>query len=290
MKPSRYSLAPALCIALCGCGDVGIDRVEWTAMGTVAAVQTRGARAARDRTSSAVLAAATGVTGEVEERLNAHRPESEISRLAAHGEERILEQCDLAPGAALRTRPCYEAAFRLARASGGAFNPRWRGEGTLDLGAIAKGFAADEAAKAAEEALRDGGADALMDFGGNLKALRGTWRTGVRDPCGRGFAATVELKEGEAIATSATYYRGGHIFDGRTGRPVTNRVASVTVLCRSAMWADGLSTTLFVLGPEEGLTFLSSRMRDLADGLRVSVLWVLDDGSRVRHDPDGRLK
>ena len=289
MRRSRYSAAFALALLLAGCGNVETDRVEWTVMGTVAALQTRGEHIGRDGSSPAALAAAMGVAKDVEAKLNAHSPSSELSGLAAFGEDWILAHCDAAPGGLVRTRPCYEAAFRLAKASGGAFNPRWRGEGTLDLGAIAKGFAADAAADAAAEHLRGGAVDTLLDIGGNLKALRGVWRTGVKDPGGRGFAATVELREGEALATSATYYRGGHIFDGRTGKPVANGVASVTVLCSSAMWADGLSTTLFVLGPEEGTRFISSRFPDLAGGIPASALWILDDGRQVRCDPDNRF-
>ena len=93
-----------------------------------------------------------------------------------------------------------------------------------------------------------------------------------------GFAAVVDLHEGEALATSATYYRGSHIYDGRTGLAVSNGVASVTVLCNSAMWADGLSTTLFVLGPEEGKKFLDDKLKLLVGDMEVSALWIMDGG------------
>ena len=196
-------------------------------------------------------------------------------------EEEILSQCGKSPMLYSRdVRPCYEAAFKLMHESGGAFNPRWRGPKTLDLGAIAKGFAVDVAAK---DCYADH-ADALIDIGGNIKAVRGEggshrpWRTGVMDPNGGGFAAVVELREGEALATSATYYRGNHIYDGRTGLAVSNGVASVTVLCNSAMWADGLSTTLFVLGPDEGKKFLDDKLKLLVGDMAVSALWIMDGG------------
>jgi thiamine biosynthesis lipoprotein len=176
-------------------------------------------------------------------------------------------------------RPCYEAAFRLAAESGGAFNPRWRGAGMLDLGAIAKGFAVDRAAAA----LAGGATARLLDLGGNLKAVPGKspsrgWRTGIRSPDGDGICAVVTLQDGEALATSAEYYRGRHICDGRTGRPVENGVASVSVLCPSALLADGLSTTLFVLGPEAGFAFLRRH------GYTASVLFILRDGRRRTND------
>ena len=285
MERWRYRQIPALacCLALAGCGNVESDRVEWTVMGTVAALQTRGVGDVSK--VKALVEETKSIFGEVERRLNAHCPTSDVSRLAA------LPQADVPLRCAAADRPCYEAAFRLMKASGGAFNPHWRGPGTLDLGAIAKGFAADLAADAAGAV----GVDALVDLGGNLKAARSSsrpWRTGVKDPNGNGFAAVVELRGGEALATSATYFRGSHIFDGRTGRAVTNGVASVTVLCESAMWADGLSTTLFVLGPEDGRAFLVNIIRSghVPGGAPPAALWILDDGRQVKHDPDRRFR
>ena len=233
-------------------------------MGTIAAVQLRGELTSD---SSRFTAYAMGVFKDVSDALNAHVATSGISRLAQFADDEVLAKC----GAMVR--PCYEAAFKLMRESGGAFNPRWKGPNTLDLGAIAKGFAVDAAA---QECYVDG-ADALIDLGGNLKALRGSWRTGVKDPGRGGFAAVVELREGEALATSATYYRGSHIYDGRTGLAVSNGVASVTVLCNSAMWADGLSTTLFVLGPEEGKKFIVGNTGDFFQHGRLGVVDVTED-------------
>ena len=277
MKSLNYSfLVLSFAIALSGCGRAKIDRVEWPVMGTIAAVQLRGELTSD---SSRFTACAMGLFKDVSDALNAHVATSGISRLAQFADDEVLAKC----GA--MTRPCYEAAFKLMRESGGAFNPRWRGPKTLDLGAIAKGFAVDAAA---QECYVDG-ADALIDLGGNLKSVRGRWRTGVKDPNGGGFAAVVELQEGEALATSATYYRGSHIYDGRTGLAVSNGVSSVTVLCNSAMWADGLSTTLFVLGAEEGRAFLDSHQKELVGGEKLAVLWIFTDGRQVKFDADNRF-
>ena len=211
----------------------------------------------------------------VETLLNAHNPESELNRIASLPDGEVLKSCNE------KMRPCYEAAFALQKASGGAFNPRWRGPRTLDLGAIAKGFAVDAAVG---EVKAPGGIAALVDLGGNVKAAKGSWRTGVKDPSGSGFAATVELEEGEALATSAKYFRGEHICDGRTGSPVDNGVASVTVLCRSAMLADGLSTVLFILGPDDGRKFLERHLADFSGGQAAEVLWImLADGNRLTY-------
>ena len=260
-------MAASAALLLAGCSRAKIERVEWPVMGTIAAVQCRADSGARWPMVDVPFV--EKVFSAVEKLMNAYDPDSELSRLAPLGEEEILANCNRG------VRPCYEAAFNLARESGGAFNPRWKGPKTLDLGAIAKGYAVS---LVTNDFAFVSQADMLVDLGGNVKSVRGTWKTGVRDPFSGGFAAVVELREGEALATSATYYRGSHIYDGRTGLAVSNGVASVTVLCNSAMWADGLSTTLFVLGPEEGKKFLDDKLKILVGDMAVSALWIMDGG------------
>jgi thiamine biosynthesis lipoprotein len=84
-----------------------------------------------------------------------------------------------------------------------------------------------------------------------------------------GIQRVLELSEG-AVATSGDYRnfvaidgkRYSHTIDPRTGYPVTHDLASVSVIHRSAMWADGYATTLSVLGVEAGLDF--ARRENLA--------------------------
>lgn len=260
MKSLNFSLL--LFAFLSGCGKAPIERIEWTTMGTIAAVQTRGATS--EETAEAVRAVKASFAL-VEKSLNAHDPDSEIRRLAPLSEAEILEKCDE------EMRPCYEAAFKLARVSGGAFNPRWRGTNTLDLGAIAKGFAVD---LAAERMMYPKNFDLLIDLGGNLRSVKGSWQTSVA-----GTDVVLPLNEGFAFATSAEYFRGKHIYDARTGRPVSNEVVSVTVESARAMDADGLSTTLFILGPDEGRRFLESRSIPVG----TQALWIMKDGKAVHH-------
>ena len=242
----------ALCAA--GCARHPVERVEWTTMGTVAAVQAKGGDIA------AMRKVVQEAFEDVRREFDAHDPQSAINRLG---------------GCTGFGKPCHECALMLKEASGGVFNPEWRGKGKLDYGAIAKGFAVDVAA----DRLKAAGlpeADVLIDLGGNLKAVRGDWRVGIKNPFGKGMCEETLLKEGESLATSATYFRGSHIRDGRTGEPIDgNGVASVTVRCGSAMLADGLSTTLFILGPERGLAFLASRW------LGAKALFVMSDGRQV---------
>ena len=91
----------------------------------------------------------------------------------------------------------------------------------------------------------------LIDLGGNLKAVKGDWRVGVLG------GDVFTLKEGEACATSAEYFRGEHIRDGISGEKISNGVYSVTVIHpTSAMIADALSTIMFLMGSEKGEQFL----------------------------------
>ncbi|MDR1251388.1 MAG: FAD:protein FMN transferase [Treponema sp.] len=140
----------------------------------------------------------------------------------------------------------------------------------LDLGGIAKGYAADEAARLA----REGGAwRGIFDLGGNILALGGRdnggdnrgeavpWRIGVQDPLGeRGAYIGVLPVRDKSIVTSGIYERyfeaGGrryhHILSTGDGRPVNNGLLSVTIIADYSIDADGLSTTVFALGYEKG--------------------------------------
>jgi thiamine biosynthesis lipoprotein len=102
---------------------------------------------------------------------------------------------------------------------------------------------------------------------------RGTkWRLGISVPVDhwredQPMAAGVAIAD-QALSTSGDYQkfftdaagrRLCHIIDARTGTPVQHQLAAVTVVAPDSMTADGLSTTLFVLGPDAGLKFIESR-------------------------------
>ena len=236
-------------------------RVNWPAMGTVAAITFRGGT---PETHDTVRDRVQKTWQTLESRLSAWNADSELARLAS---TLAAKGADALPDVPPDVRPCYAFAFDLKRQSGGAFDPvigeALRRTGftrvsNVDLGAVAKGFAVDRA----WEELEDG--DLLLDLGGNLRARGGTWHTGVRNPfTPDAMVATFDLADGEAVATSGNYERFierdgkrlSHILDARTGEPVSG-TAGVTVLAASALLADGLSTTLFILGPTNGLAFL----------------------------------
>ena len=265
-------------------------RIEWPVMGTAAAISFRGA----DEDRYEVREAVAGVYDRLNAKLSAWDDDSELSRFARLNTNDLSAVSD-------ETRPCYAAAFRLARESGGAFNPRlgatlrelgFTRVSDVDLGAIAKGFAVDaafdELARAGYAKRPPGGA-LLLDLGGNLRVVSGAWRTGVRNPfyavdaSQPPHAAVIALTNGEAAATSGNYerfverdgVRVSHILDGRTGIPVEG-IAGVTVIADSAMMADGLSTTLFVLGPKAGAEFLAGHHPGTA------ALWIPDDPEKPR--------
>lgn len=141
----------------------------------------------------------------------------------------------------------------------------------VGLGGIAKGYAvARGIAVLKEKGIRG----AIVEEGGDLQVLGdryGTpWRAGIRHPRKKDLLAALDLRDGEAIATSGDYERfakfGGrkfhHIIDPRKGRPAGSSV-SVSVVAGDPVTADAFATALFVLGPVEGGKLLAAR-KDIA--------------------------
>jgi FAD:protein FMN transferase len=134
-------------------------------------------------------------------------------------------------------------------ASRGWFDP-WAMPGGLDPTGLVKGWAVERAA----EVLRRAGAPAaLVNGGGDLTAFGSPepgqpWRAGIRHPW-RADALACIIAVRAAVATSASYERGGHLIDPFTGQPATG-VASATVTGPSLAMADALATALAVGGDD----------------------------------------
>jgi thiamine biosynthesis lipoprotein len=139
----------------------------------------------------------------------------------------------------------------------------------LDLGAIAKGYAADETARIIGQARVK---RALIDLGGNIlvygtKADKSPWRVGIQDPRGtRGaYVGIMEVRD-KSLVTSGVYERYfdaqgkryHHILSTLTGYPVDNGLLSVTIITGKSMDADALSTGVFALGYERGKALVES--------------------------------
>ncbi len=135
----------------------------------------------------------------------------------------------------------------------------------INLGGIAKGYAVERGAAY----LRSKGIEnAVLNAGGDTRVLgdrRGApWIVGIRHPR-RGDEVVTRLPlVDEAISTSGDYeryfeedgHRYHHILNPATGEP-TQGVLSVTVIGPDATTTDGLSTTIFVMGPKAGLEMLA---------------------------------
>ena len=154
-------------------------------------------------------------------------------------------------------------------------------QASLDVGALAKGYAEEKAAASLPDSY-------LISIGGNVRATgtakRGgeKWTVAVQDPDGAGYLHTVSVTDG-AVVTSGDYERyytvDGkrycHIISPETLFPA-DRWRSVTVICKDAGLADALSTALFILPKDEG--------EKLAKACGAECFWVAPDGGGIRTD------
>ena len=156
---------------------------------------------------------------------------------------------------------------------------------SLDVGAIAKGYAAEMIA----ESLREKGISGyLISIGGNVCAIGAKpdgkqWTVGIEDPFGDGFCETVSVCD-VSVVTSGSYQRYfeldgvryHHIIDPDTLFP-ENRFVSVTVISGNSALADALSTALFNMNIEQGKALVAS----LED---THAMWVTADGEKLCSD------
>ena len=161
---------------------------------------------------------------------------------------------------------------------------------SIDLSGIAKGLAVDRAAEALSGLHVT---NYLVEVGGELRGhghnARGEpWQIAIErpQPDARVPYAIFALRD-LASATSGgyrNYFEAGgrrysHTIDPATGRPVTHRLASVTVLDASCMRADALATGLLVLGPEQGMRLAE------AQGIPAYFIVATAQGFRARVSP-----
>ncbi len=140
---------------------------------------------------------------------------------------------------------------------------------SIDLGFVAKGYVAD---RLKEYLLEQGVEHALLDLGGNVLTLGSRpdgepFRIGIQRPFDQGGSAAAILSvRDQSLVSSGVYQRYfekdgrlyHHILDPQTGYPVENSLYSVTILSRSSLEGDALSTTCFCLGLEEGMKLIES--------------------------------
>ncbi|MGL5417260.1 MAG: FAD:protein FMN transferase [Clostridium sp.] len=138
----------------------------------------------------------------------------------------------------------------------------------LDLGSIAKGYAADQIAEILKEQKIE---KAIIDLGGNIYAM-GTkeadkpWKIGIQNPFSeRGDVVGSVYVENKSVVTTGIYERFieeegkkyHHILDPKKGYPYESNIAGVSIISDKSIDGDALSTLIFTLGIDEGLKFIN---------------------------------
>jgi len=153
----------------------------------------------------------------------------------------------------------------------------------VDLGAIAKGYITDEAARVLTE---EGVNTAIIDLGGDIvlvgSSTRGEdepWRVGIQNPYGeRGEILGMVNLSDKAIVTSGIYERNieedgksyHHLMNPETGFPFENNLSGISIIADNAMDADAIANIAFSKGVEDGLDYINAM-----DG--VDVIYVTKD-------------
>ncbi len=157
----------------------------------------------------------------------------------------------------------------------------------IELGAITKGYAVEQAAKRIKMLGFD---DFIVNGGGDLwvagqKEGNTPWHIGIRHPRNGGIFGEIEMTGDHAVVSSGDYERyfeeNGqifhHIIDLRTGYPAQLTV-SITVIAKDATLADAYATALFVLGPNEGMKLLKKHPE-------IQAVFLAPDGSVSGSEP-----
>ncbi|MBR6533458.1 MAG: FAD:protein FMN transferase [Clostridia bacterium] len=157
----------------------------------------------------------------------------------------------------------------------------------LDVGGIAKGYAAEQIAKKMEYA---GITGYILNIGGNVKIVGNRtdgekWTVGIENPHTQDsenpYIETLKLDNSMSLVTSGSYQRFytvgdvnyHHIINPDTLYPAKN-FKSVSVLCEDSGLADALSTALFCMTYEDG-----KKIIETTDN--VYVMWVLENGEKL---------
>jgi thiamine biosynthesis lipoprotein len=155
-------------------------------------------------------------------------------------------------------------------------------DASIDVGALGKGYATEKAA----QYLQDNGADSyVLNIGGNIRIVGSKpdgsgWKTGIKNPEDTSTFASYIMLANTSCVTSGNYERYftvdgkryHHIIDKDTLMP-SSYFSSVTIITSDSGLADALSTALFAMSYEEGLTLVENIGE-------VDVLWITTDGTQ----------
>lgn len=156
----------------------------------------------------------------------------------------------------------------------------------IDFGGIAKGYTSSEIMRIYEE---QGVKSGIVNLGGNVHTL-GTkpdgsqWKVAIQNPDkSKDFLGILEASD-KAVISSGDYERFfikdgvkyHHIMDTSTGKPADSNLQSVTIVSDDGTLADGLSTSLYVMGKEKAIEF----WRENSDEFQI-ILFTKDEGLYV---------
>lgn len=184
----------------------------------------------------------------VDETFSPYRPDSEVSRI---NDGRLTRESASEP-----VRQVLALADETRAETGGYFDVWHRGR--LDPSGIVKGWAIHNAALILRRA---GHADLAVDAGGDIQVYGespdgGPWRIGIRSPFQPDHLVKALALSDAGVATSGTYFRGGHIYDPGADGPLDTPVVSLTVIGPNVYEADRFATAAFAMGPG-GIAFIA---------------------------------
>ncbi len=158
----------------------------------------------------------------------------------------------------------------------------------IDLGGIAKGYTS---ARVAEIFRAYGIESGLLNLGGNVQAIGAkedgsNWKVAIQSPEEDGYLGILSIAD-QAVITSGGYERYfeedgvqyHHIIDPDTGYPAENGIVSSTIVSDDGTLADALSTSLYVMGLDEAVTFWQEHGSDFD--------FILEDDSGMLYVTEG---
>ncbi len=171
----------------------------------------------------------------------------------------------------------------------------------IDLGGIAKGFAADAVR---EVLLEHGVRSAIINLGGNVLTIgekpgNRAFRIGIQDPDrDRGAYVMILSIRDTAVVTSGPYERYftlketlyHHILDTKSGYPVDSDIGSISIIAEDSFAADALSTAYYSMGIERGMALIEeldgveaiaiteNRQVIMSSGISGSGIYEITDG------------
>ena len=197
-----------------------------------------------------------------EEKKAAGAAEGKTGQDQTSGEEADAEAADKAAADALKSAKEKLAAIKVPSAPSVSFKTKGM---EIDLGGIAKGYTGDRVGEVFSRYKISSG---IISLGGNVQAfgskLNGKpWRVAVQNPESSLEYLGVLDVENKAVVTSGGYeryfeengVRYHHIIDPRTGYPADSGLISATIVCDQGILADGLSTSLFIMGKDQAEKF-----------------------------------